>query len=173
MLTRLTAIVLALALRHGHADADRLRAVAADIWRAAETSPVFCGFANHEATALALVAIAEHESGFSPAVQRCTHDPRSTQYGLFQLQGHVAMGGHTKTQVCSDNALAANLAASVLARFRRVGSLLTMAQGYASGDTRVRSKAAQEIAALIATLLWRERIFVSYRNQCLEASYLP
>ncbi len=89
------------------------------------------------------------------------------------MQGPVALDGWPRARVCADNALAANLAAHVLAKFRRVGSLLTMTQGYASGNTATKSRAAREIADLIATLLWRERIFVSFRNQCLEASYLP
>lgn len=172
MLARLIAIVLALAAHHGHRDTPRIEQVARDIWTTAEHHPVFCGGAQTEASALALTAVAEHEGGFAPTVQDCSAQPRSTQYSLFQLHGPVAMGGHSKRAICADNMLAATLASRVLARFRGVGSLLVMARGYASGDTRVRSRAAREIADLIATLLWRERIFVVYRKSCLTAEYL-
>jgi hypothetical protein len=172
MLARLTAIVLALALHHGHRDETRLRQVAADIWAAAESSPVFCGQAAVESTALGLVAIAHHESGWHPRVQDCRYNPHDPAVSLFALQGPIARGGRSREAVCSDNALAARLAGFVLTRFRRAGSLYVMARGYASGDTRIVSRAAREIADLIAALHWRERIVVAYRDRCLTANYL-
>lgn len=174
MLARLTAVVLSLAAHHGHHDEARLRGVADDIWRAAGERPAYCGEgdAAQYATALALVGIADHESKLHPKVQVCTYGQADPAIILFALLGPVAMQGHTKREVCSDNALASRLAAGVLARMKGCGDVLTQAQGYASGDTKVKSKAAKEIADLIVTLQWRERIFVSYRNSCLTAAYV-
>lgn len=176
MLARLTVIIAHLAAAHGHHDSARLEAVARDVWAAAGERPAYCGDPEQDvaqyATALALVGIATNESGWHKGVQDCSYWPTNPAVSLFQLQGHVALDGHSKRAICADNTLASRLAAKAFARCKGCGDVLTQAQGYASGDTRVRSRAAREIAALIATLQWRERIFVAYRNSCLTASYL-
>jgi hypothetical protein len=177
MLARLAVIVGQLAAAHGHHDSARLDAVARDIWTAAGERPAYCGDdttdAAQYATALALVGIARHESGLHPKVQNCTFGQKDPAISLFALNGPVAFDGHSKREICGDNALAARLSAKALARMRGSGDVLTQAQGYASGDTRVKSKAAREIADQIATLHMRERIVVGYKNQCLTAEYLP
>lgn len=175
MLARLAVIVAALGSHYGHHDRDRLHQVAADIWAASGERPAYCGDDTdvaQYATALALVGIAVHESAFDKRVQDCSWWAGNPAVSLFQLQGPVALDGHSKRAVCASNVLASRLAAKALARGKGCGDQLTAVQGYASGDTKVKSKAAREIADLIATLQWRERIFVAYRNSCLTASYV-
>lgn len=175
MLARLAVIVAHLGAAHGHHDTARLEAVARDIWTASGERPAYCGDdttdAAQYATALALVGIARHESGLHPLVQSCRFGQKDPAISLFALNGPVAFDGHSKRAICADNLLASRLAAKALARFKGCGDVLTQAQGYASGDTTVRSKAAREIADLIATLQWRERIRVIYRHNCLTAEY--
>lgn len=173
MLARLAVIVAQLGAAHGHHDTARLDAVAREVWQAAGERPAYCGEgdAAQYATALALTGIAVHESALDKRVQDCTWWKGNPAVSLFQLQGPVALDGHSKRAVCADNMLASRLAAKALARMKGCGDLGCQSRGYASGDTKVKSKAAREIADLIATLQWRERIFVSYRNGCLHASY--
>jgi hypothetical protein len=175
MLSRFISIVAALASHHGHHDTARLDSVARDIYAAAESAPIYCAAegtdAAEYATALTLAGIVEHEAGWHPRVQGCTYrgDPALS---LFALYGPAAMQGHSRAEVCGNNLLAATLSIQVLARYRAAGSLLTLARGYAAGDSRVVSRAAKEIADLIATLLWRERLTVAYRDRCLTAEYM-
>ena len=168
MMLDVAALVISLALRHGVTDEPRLRRVADDITAASSSTAVFCGPAADDALALTLTGIAWHESGFRSDVQSCTWST-DRQYTLWQLHGPVAMGGHTKAEVCDDNALAATLAARLLARMRGCGSLDCMMRGYASGDTHTRSRAATELVSLISLLFWNAGLIVGYRNGCLEA----
>lgn len=175
MLARLAVIVSHLAAAHGHHDTARLDAIARDVWQAAGERPAYCGDpetdAAQYATSLALVGIATHESGWHPAVQDCTYGQQDPAIGLFALNGPVAFDGHSKRSICANNLLSAKLAAKAFGRFIGCGSVLVQAQGYASGDTRVRSKAAREIAEYVATLHWRERLQIVYRHNCLTAEY--
>jgi len=161
------ALIAGLALRHGVADVPRLSRVADDISQAS-VEPVFCGSRAADALSVTLIAIAEHESGWQERVQTCAYSVDS-QYSLWQLKGSVSMGGHTKTEVCSDDALAASLAAKVLMRVRRCGSVECMMRGYASGNTLVRSRAATELSNLVFGLVWGAGIILRYRNGCLSA----
>jgi hypothetical protein len=175
MLARLAVIVAAIGASHGHHDSARLERVATDVWQAAVERPAYCSDpstdAGQYATALALTGIATHESGWHPKVQACTYGQRDPAISLFALNGPVAFDGHSKRAICADNMLAARLSAKVLERFKGCHDVSCQARGYASGDTRVRSDAAREIADQIATLHWRERIFVTYIDGCLTAAY--
>jgi len=169
MLPRIVAVVMALATLHGFQDAPRLRQVAQDIWDASGTVQAFCGPAAREATAWALVSIGDHESGWDPRVQNCTWPRGNPADSLWQLEGIVARDGHTRAEVCSDNALAAQLAAKALGRFKRCGDLGCMFRGYASGNTATQSKAARELESAFALRISREGFTVSYVNGCLTA----
>lgn len=165
----LAAIIIGIALRHGVTDEPRLRSVASDITAASQSTAVFCGPAADDALALTLTAIAWHESGFRADVQSCARSV-DAQYTLWQLHGPVATGGHSRAEVCGDDALAASLAARALARMRGCGSIECMMRGYASGSTATHSRAATELAGLVALLMLRAGIAVRYRNGCLQAS---
>lgn len=101
--------------------------------------------------ALALAAIAVHESNLAIRVVSCAYDgdPRpkdppgvGKSIGAFQLHLGPARGGHTKAEICSSGPLAAYLAGRVLQNHARAGTVLGVFRGYASGDSSRAVKAA-------------------------------
>jgi len=158
----LFAVILMLAGAHGKAPEDqmRLHQVAADTWAEVESTPVeslpFVGEAAREATALALVAAADHESGYWSKVQDCSACFRGSQYcdkglsiTLYQLrEGSGAWGKHTREELCADNRLATQQALKHLLRTRRAGTTLSLMRGYARGGRR---QAGPEMDALFWT----------------------
>lgn len=169
MLERIIAIIIFLAALHGHKDEDRLKQVATDIWEVSATVQPFCGPKAREATAIALLSIADHESGWHPKVQNCTYGQKDPAISLFALNGSVAFGGHSKKEICKDNKLAATLAANVLMLFKSCGTSICLYRGYASGDASVKSDAANQLNATFLTQLYKQQIVVGYKNKCLYA----
>lgn len=174
-------IIIALAAHHGYRGASheaRLTAVAADIAEVSSHHPIYCGDAGADATALALVAIADHESGWHPGVQDgslCQPGSkwcdRGRSISLYQLRVGVAWGGHTRTEIDGSNALATRLALRVLSRFAARSVLTEQFCGYASGGF-ARCKAGDQIAQVYATLLARTHVVLHYSNGCMRANYV-
>jgi hypothetical protein len=153
-------------------DINRLSTVAADIALAVDMAPSlpFSGPAAREATALALVAIAGHESGFQARYATCAstgdrlahHGPaEGRSISLWQLMRGWAWGEYSRAEICPETPtdsrpLAAWLALRVLrlhgARCRRVQSWFN---GYAAGDCSVRSAAATRQCASWERLMRR------------------
>lgn len=101
--------------------------------------------------ALALAAIAVHESNLAAKVVACRYDGdplrgwkpgRGMSVTHFQLHKGAAWFGHTKEEICASGPLAAYLAGSVLRNHRRSGTALGVFRGYASGDSSRPVKAA-------------------------------
>lgn len=144
------------------AERPRLERIAADVarvvvhhdeiaaWISGDPPLPFAGSAAREASALALVAIAHHESGFRAEVEDCrivgTDHPSVT---AFQLWGPFARGGHSRRALCTSPALAAERALWTLAhQAARVRSPAAAFRGYASGSGAIRSRAATRQCAL-------------------------
>jgi len=126
------------------AERARLAPFALAIEDAVREAPAipFSGDAAREATALALVAIASHESGFQQRVITCEKLGAAGDATAFQLLGPMALGPYTRKQVCASPRLAAERAIHVLAVQAGVavkgagcprGPWLAAWQGYASG----------------------------------------
>lgn len=150
----LVELVLAAILSVPRADADRARlsAVANDVATVATEAP----FGSKEATALALVAIAQHESGFAADVQTCRRNgDGGRSVSLWQLQGPWAWDGHTRAEVCASPELAATLALGVLSRHARCGTYGGMFRGYASGSCATKSDAGEALCRSWVRLLGR------------------
>lgn len=99
-----------------------------------------------ERTALALVEIAHHESGFRREVSDCRVVGARGDITAFQLLGWWARGGHTRGELCASPRLAARAALVVLATHaRRCGSMAAAFRGYASGDCGRRTRAGREL----------------------------
>jgi hypothetical protein len=101
--------------------------------------------------ALALAAIAVHESNLASKVVSCRYDGdplqgwkpgRGRSITHFQLMRGAAWFGHTKEEICTSGPLAAYLAGSVLRNHARTGTALGVFRGYASGDSSRPVKAA-------------------------------
>ena len=175
----ISALIIALAAAHGYHDEDRLRDVAENITQVAQSTPVFCGEAQVQATQALLVAIGDHESGWNPKVQdgtlcdgRSAYCDSGRAHSLWQLHSNAWLG-HSAAEVDSDNLLATELAARVLRRFRGRGTVQELLTGYATGSTIRSCKAAEDMAAHFDRLVRPERIVVSFRNGCLTASRKP
>jgi hypothetical protein len=169
MLDKIFAIIIILAALHGHKDEERLKQVATDIWDVSAKFQPFCGPKAREATALALLSIADHESGWHPKVQNCTYGQKDPAISLFALNGTVAFGGHSKKEICNDNKLATILAANVLMLFKACGTSICLFQGYASGDAGIKSLAANQLNTTFLSQLYKQNIVVGYKDKCLYA----
>ena len=179
--TRLAAIIIAVfSSQKPMTDADqvRLQAVAQDIWQVS-SSPIFGGEDQdaRRATALALVAVATHESAYWADVQDCSlcypgsaWCDRGRSVTLFQLQGKMAWGPYTREELCKDNRKATERARHVLSRFTKSRSPLELFDGYASGGLRMRpSRAARQLASGHASLLSKEGLMITYKDGRLSA----
>lgn len=102
---------------------------------------------------LALVAIAKHESELRAEVSDCR---RTGDHGrsitLYQLHRGLAWGSYSRTELCSNQRVAAERALWVLSLHARPWHPMTAFRGFASGDRWRRTKAAREICATWANL---------------------
>lgn len=140
----LSAAILAaiLSLPGVHGDRPRLEADARAIASASESSNLFGGPLG---SSMALVAIAQHESGFASDVETCKRTgDGGRSVSLFQLQGPWAWDGHTRAEVCSSVTLAASLALSVLSRHSKC-TPRGIFMAYASGDCARKSDAGEAL----------------------------
>ncbi|MCC6559700.1 MAG: hypothetical protein IT372_42835 [Polyangiaceae bacterium] len=107
----------------------------------------FPGPRSREAAALALVAIAHHESAFSPRVSDCrrvgTDHPSITAW---QLWGRFARGPYSIEALCGDPRLAAERALWILAYHADRGrSARSVFDAYASGSCGVRTRSGARV----------------------------
>lgn len=130
----------------------RLEGVAQDICAEAQNRPIISGEMGPAASALALYAVAAHESGFWGKVQDCSAcKPGSIwcdqgrSVTLYQLQGPVAWGPYDRQQLCESNARATERAASILRRHRKASDVVRFFRGYAGAPRR---------AAEMAQIFW-------------------
>lgn len=163
---------------------ERLRAVAEDIAfvaKLADGAP-FTGPARIEAAALALAAIADHESGFQERVLDCLvtgdrldhHGPsEGRSITIYMLMRPWAWDGHSRAEICSGGPLAPWLSLRVL---RTHGARCTMVvswfYGYASGNCGVRSDAGMRQCHTLERLARFSGIQVSCWGRG-EATYAP
>jgi hypothetical protein len=130
-----------------------LEPVAAAIAEEAAGAPLWPGDEGVRRTALVLLAIGVHESGFRPAVRSCAvRGDGGKSLGAYQLFGRWAWGGLEPDAVCSSDALQAHLALRVLARHRErgVASEAGLLRAYASGSAGKDTRAGRELAATLA-----------------------
>jgi hypothetical protein len=115
----------------------------------------FDGPAAKEATAVLLVAIAAHESGFAHDVDDCRRRGDSGRSRtMWQIMGTVFLEGHTTTEICKDRRLAAKLALHIVAKTwakNRNGAPQRLVNAYASGQFGIESRAAMDICNMWQT----------------------
>lgn len=163
-------------------DQERLHNVAKDIALVSEKDPVFLGPEAAKATALALLTIAQMESGFWHNVQDCSLCYRGSDWcdqgksiTLFQLQGKAAWGPFTREQLCSSNEIATQRAHAVLSRFRRLSTPLAMFAAYGRGGDLdfPPSKTARKKDRVFRGHLSRQGVWVGWKNGGLWAEGVP
>lgn len=128
-----------------------------DDWLPGSVAPLpWRGPTARQRAALALVAIAYHESGFRADVSDCRRvgyaEPSIT---AFQLHGPWAWGGYSKRELCRSPRLAAERALAVLAHHAKRCGTARAFQGYASGDCSRGSGAARRQEAIWRRLVAR------------------
>ena len=125
-----------------------------------ETLP-FTGPAAKEASGIALVAIAWHESNFRQVVRDCrmTGD-HGASISSFQLMKGTSWFHYSKDEICTNPQLAATLALRVLNWYDRSVSTKSLFQGYATGSWAVQATAADEIRKLFEEALASQGIKV-------------
>lgn len=134
----------------------------------------FKGLYAKESTALALLAIAHHESGFRKEVQICdVMGDNGKSASLYQLhQGNSWIDlyrrdennqpiKHSKNEICSDNHLATELSLQVLLRFPNYPQ--SMFYSYAGNDGK-ESKAGRELYHGWLTLLAKNNFYVDHKK---------
>lgn len=148
-------------------DSSRIYGVLQDQVEAAEQRPIFEGEASVEATALALAAIAYHESGMKAGVQDCSLCHPGSQWcdagrSITAYQLHIgSWGSHTRQELCEDNALATARALKILARYRTAGRSDLMFCGYAMGGIRPQcNRASVEIDRIFQRLVQQSGVVV-------------
>lgn len=119
----------------------------------------FEGPAAKEGSALALAAIAWHESNFDARVLDCRRKGTRGDATAFQLLGPMARGGYTVAELCASFRLAADRALAVLvthARRCRWGGFASMLGGYGSGSCGrpLRVRVGERLVDLIASRCW-------------------
>jgi hypothetical protein len=167
-------------------DKMRLHGVAQDIWAAADALPdnrqPFQGEAGKEASAVALVTVSFHESGFWSKVQDCSicfpgsaWCDRGRSVSLFQLrEGSSSWGAYTRAELCEDNAKAAERAMVVLSRHRRSPLPVTLFDAYARGGAGIKpGQAALEMSRYFDQFSKKAGIRVSYKNGAMQATWAP
>lgn len=166
------AIAALLHLRPAEADRARLEAMGRDIAAAVEERDEVASWLPGAVeplpgrgspgaparAALALVAIAHHESGLRAEVADCrvTGD-EGRAFTAYQLRGPFAFGGYRVSALCRSPRLAARRALAVLSRHGRCGEERAM-WGYASGACNKPSAAARRQIAIWRRLLARFEI---------------
>ena len=164
------AALAALPQRPGGTEESRRIAVEG-IVAAAFSNPLFEGSSDRSAeiaaTALMLAAIGQHESSFDPRVGQCAIRGGGA-ISYFQLLGDFSLGGHTKTEICSSPALAAQLALRVLhlqkSRCKRCAPAGWLS-GYASGRPDRPSRASRETAKVLDLLAKSARLTIAIQAQ--------
>lgn len=169
-------------------DDDRLRlhGVAQDIWAATDAVPEdtlpFRGEAGKEASAVALVTVSFHESGFWSKVQDCSvcypgsaWCDKGRSVSLFQLrEGSSSWGAYTRAELCEDNAKAAERAMVVLSRHRQAPVPVTLFDAYARGGAgRQPGRAALEMSKYFDQFSKRAGVRVAYKNGAMQATWAP
>lgn len=129
---------------------ETLERLASNITLAAELSETpFRGPQGREAAALALVAIARHESAFLPSVAICNvNGDGGRSVSPFQLMRGAAWDGHARSELCNGGPLAAYLALRVLNVYPAKCFAKTpqaIFRSYASGSCSAASQAATDI----------------------------
>lgn len=172
------AAVLSLAQEPVRADVARLEAIAEDVAAVAgarDAPVVFDGPAGREATALLLVAIAAHESGFAADIDRCERrGDRGSSRTMWQLIGPVHLKGRSKHEVCSDRRLAARLALEALADARARSPGATPQQilnEYASGDRGFESPQSRRTCSMWQTRAERLGLIGAYCHKKLPIAW--
>jgi hypothetical protein len=113
------------------------------------------------ATALLLVAIAQHESSFEPRVGDCRVKGPGGAIGYFQLMGFFALDGHSEHDVCGSTSLGAELALRVLRTHQcRHCAPDRWLNGYASGRPDLSTKASRETRAIWVKLAAKAKLKV-------------
>jgi hypothetical protein len=146
---------------------ERACIIAKDIVSAVDAAPElpFGGPAAKEASDVALLAIAYHESGLRLEVQDCSYCDKNKERGacdhgrsltMYQVMRGRAWGGHTREELCTDNQLASRLALGVLTRASR-GGPQAMFQAYAGCSAR-NCKAGRELQDQFRALATRAKL---------------
>jgi hypothetical protein len=173
LFTMIVALHGARGLPNPQAHEDRLQGVALDMYGEGQARPIFVGEAAPEATALALYAVAAHESGFWSKVQDCSACYIGSRWcdqgrsvSLYQLQGPASWGPYSREELCSDNANATRRARAVLARHRKAGSSLGLFIGY----SRTR-QVGEEMNQIFAAACRKAGVVISHKEGHLRASF--
>lgn len=150
ILTITLAAVYAVAPQKTIIPRETLDRIAGNIALVAEISETpFPGPQGHEAAALALVAIARHESAFLPTVETChVNGDGGRSVSPFQLMRGAAWDGHTRAELCNGGPLATYLALRVLNVYPAKCFARTPQEifnAYASGSCGAASTAATDI----------------------------
>lgn len=149
-----------LSLSHGAIRRERgyLEEIAEDVTTVVETEDahiLFEGPAARQATALLLVAIAAHESGFSHEIDRCEkRGDGGRSRSMWQLIGSVHLEGHSFEEVCENRRLAARLALHALAESRERDPFATtqrLLNAYAGGSWLHETRASRGICSMWQT----------------------
>lgn len=157
---------------------ERLTGIATDIAKVSLAQPVFDGPKGAEATAIALLTVAQMESGFWAKVQDCSICYPGSQWcdqgrsiTLYQLQGRMAWGQYSREQLCESNTLATERAHAILHRFRNVRSTLALFDAYGRGGPVVMApaRAAQKKNNAFNSHLRKRGIRIVWRNGGLWA----
>jgi hypothetical protein len=161
-----------------NAEHVRFDGIALDIEAVSNSHPIYSGPEAVLATALTLIVVAQHESSFWAAVQDCSRCylgsdwcDRGKSVTMFQLQGPFARGPYTREQLCNDNRLAAERAASILGRFSKAATPLRMFDLYARGKAVGKPcKAAYEMEAMLIRRLSLHNLDVRWTEGRLTAT---
>jgi hypothetical protein len=148
---------------------EQIAVIADDIALAASLhdGAPFTGPKRVQKHALALAAIAVHESNLAEKVVSCRYagDPlrgwkpgRGLSVSHFQLHKGAAWFGHTRKEICDNGALSAYLAGKVLRNHSRAQTALALFQGYASGDASRPSRASMRQCAMWAKIMSAAKI---------------
>jgi hypothetical protein len=158
---------------HPELHQERLEQVARDFVVESQARPLFVGEAAIEATALALYAVAAHESGFWERVQDCSACYIGSQWcdqgksvSMFQLQGPNAWGGFTREELCSDNAKATHRGRVLLGRHKKSGSPIGLFVGYG------KRKAGVEMHEIFAAACRKAGVVMKLVNGKMTASFV-
>lgn len=178
--TVLFAVLQGLSLSPDARDAGRLETIAHEVALAStEHRPPLKGEASAEAWALAHLAIAYHESGLLPWVERCESaypgaNDGGKSWGLMQVHQSLdgLWAGRTKAEICG----------SRLEQLRAGGDKLAIAARHCSasplstfrcytGMGRLGDKPAREILAIYERMIQKAKIRIVWSSVGAEARW--
>lgn len=144
----------------------------------AEDAPVlFRGPAGREATALLLVAIAAHESGFQKAIDACEkRGDGGRSRTMWQMIAGVHLQGHSYEAVCSDRRLAARLALDALALARKnypFSTIQRILNAYTSGDLFLSTPQSRRTCSFWQTRAERFGLVGAYCHKLGSVGFRP